>query len=122
MHHSDDIECVPMQSWYVYCLATYNAPICTYIGATVDRDRRLRQHNGELKGGAKKTSMRKGDWYRVCSVSGFTDSHKALSFEWHWKQFSRKLQGTPLEKREKGLKICLEWASKLWPELVLEVV
>jgi hypothetical protein len=48
----------------------------TYVGATVDLEHRLRQHNGEIKGGAHATTMkvRQGlSWKRVCYVSGFPD-------------------------------------------------
>ena len=95
--------------WAVYCLATVEAPELTYIGATVDLDRRLAQHNGQLGGGAKATHVRAGGWYRVCHVRGFADNHGALSFEWHWKRFSRKATGGPLERRRKGLDACMEW-------------
>ena len=105
--------------WVVYCLATTSEPIHTYIGATIDRDRRLEQHNGILKGGAKCTSKRPGQWYRVCFVQGFADNHQALSFEWHWKHFS-KLKSDPLTRRQKGLDRCMEWAAG--KGMVLEVV
>lgn len=102
--------------WYVYCLATCDEPVQTYIGATTDPDRRLSQHNtGRKAGGARRTAGRPNSWYRVCYVEGFPDNHKALSFEWHWKHFSRKLKGDPLEKRQKGLDLCLAWANL--PEL-----
>ena len=96
--------------WHVYCLATVNEPIRTYIGATVNLDRRLAQHNCEKAGGAKATCVRGGDWYRVCYVSGFLDNHEALSFEWHWKRFS-KGKGDPLSRRRRGLDSCLEWCK-----------
>jgi len=112
---------------YVYCLATMNEPVRTYIGATVDVDRRLSQHNGERSGGARATGVRGGEWYRVCYVSGFTDWSEALSFEWHWKHFSHGRprrgrraggqQGDPLERRQKGLDACLEWCRN--KELVI---
>ncbi len=40
----------------------------TYVGITTDVDRRLRQHNGELTGGAKST--RAGRPWRVGQVYG----------------------------------------------------
>ena len=92
---------------YVYLLlSTSNA---TYVGATVDLDRRLRQHNKEIKGGAHATSAKvlKGEtWIRACHVSGFPDWPAALQFEWRWKQLSRKLPQKmhPLERRMMALK------------------
>ena len=55
----------------------------TYNGYTVNVKRRLRQHNGELKGGAKYTSKDPGAWFIVISITSheFT-KHTALSFEW----------------------------------------
>jgi structure-specific endonuclease subunit SLX1 len=99
--------------WAVYCIATVEKPTKTYIGATVDLDRRLAQHNGLLKGGAKATSGRPSEWYRICAVQGFKDNHEALSFEWHWKHFTRKsLEITdPLKRRQAALDKCLEWGS-----------
>ena len=46
----------------------------TYVGATVDVNRRLRQHNKEIKGGAHATGVKVAagkSWTRVCYVSGF---------------------------------------------------
>lgn len=84
--------------WYCYLLACDNK---TYVGATIDPDRRLRQHNGEISGGAKAT--RGHVWERKALVGPFEDNHKALSFEWHWKRNSKKYKGTPLERRMKAL-------------------
>lgn len=105
----------------VYCLSTVSEPIQTYIGATLNPERRLRQHNGILVGGAKATGRRPGDWYRVCRVTNFLSFRTALSFEWHWKHFSRKLKGDPLTKRQVALDLCLDWAKKKGME-GLEVV
>jgi len=96
----------------VYCLATVEEPTLTYIGATLDTVKRLRQHNGILVGGAKATSRRPDNWYKVCHVRGFPSWRAALSFEWHWKRFSVKMKGTPLQRREAGLIKCLAWAEQ----------
>ena len=90
-------------SWYVYLLATVLEPSKTYVGATLDVDRRLRQHNGELSGGAFATKAVPGGWYRVCYVAGFESKREALRFEWWWKRRSAKLNGRPLERRQKAL-------------------
>lgn len=85
---------------------------CTYIGATVDLDRRLRQHNNEIKGGAKRTttkSIKNKNWKRVCYVSQFPDWSATLQFEWRWKQLSRKYPSNmnPLERRIRALQSLL---------------
>ena len=110
-HHDEVEENEDKKPSFVYLLvSTKNA---TYVGATVDVDRRLRQHNKEIKGGATATTTRvnKGEvWERACHVSGFPDWPAALQFEWRWKQLSRKLPPSlfPLEKRMRALKQLLD--------------
>ena len=92
---------------YVYLLESTNKN--TYVGATVDLERRVRQHNKELAGGAHATGMkvnRGEEWVRACHVSGFPNWQAALQFEWRWKQISRKISPSvyPLEKRMMALK------------------
>lgn len=121
---------------YVYLLLATPLRDATYVGATVDLDRRLRQHNKEIKGGAHATGIKvaKGDtWIRAAHVSGFPDWQAALQFEWRWKQLTRKLppKMKPLERRMVALKQLLalerpttkakaysEWESP--PNVVLE--
>ena len=84
----------------------------TYIGATVDLDRRLRQHNKEIKGGARATSIKVGrgeSWTRRCYVKNFPDWKTALQFEWAWKFYSRKLSKSlfPMDRRREALNILL---------------
>lgn len=98
-------------SFFVYLLEASNKS--TYIGATVDLDRRLRQHNKELCGGAVATGIKvaKGEiWRRHCYVSGFPTWQAALQFEWRWKQLSRKLPQSmnPLDRRMQALDQLLE--------------
>ena len=52
----------------------------SYVGMTNDFTRRLRQHNGEIKGGARYTSKRKG-WYPVLIIDGFQDKKSAMQCE-----------------------------------------
>ena len=118
---------------YVYLLVSSKGN--TYVGATVDLNRRLRQHNKEIKGGAVATGIRVAageTWTRHCYVSGFPDWQAALQFEWRWKQLSRKRFGTihnPLERRLDALEELLsierpttkaltyaEWPT--WPEVI----
>jgi len=98
---------------YVYLLLATPDRNATYVGATVDLERRLRQHNKEIKGGATATSIKveKGDiWIRAAYVQGFPDWQAALQFEWRWKQLSRKLPAKmdPLLRRMTALKQLLQ--------------
>ena len=91
---------------YVYLLESTSG--ATYVGATVDLDHRLRQHNKEIKGGACATSAKvaKGEtWVRICHVEGFPDWKAALQFEWAWKFYSRKLpkRMLPRDRRRQAL-------------------
>lgn len=90
---------------FVYLLECSNGN--TYVGATMDLERRLRQHNKEIKGGARATGSQvaKGEtWKRVCFVSGFPDWAAALQFEWKWKQLSRKRpEKKPVDRRMAAL-------------------
>jgi predicted GIY-YIG superfamily endonuclease len=92
---------------FVYLLVSSDN--ATYVGATVDLNRRLRQHNKEIKGGAHATGAKvsKGEsWTRACHVAGFPNWQAALQFEWRWKHLTRQLPAKmfPLERRMKALK------------------
>ena len=68
---------------YCYLLESENpsAKKKYYFGYTVDPERRLRQHNAEITGGAKKTK-RGRPWKMLFYISGFENNHSALSFEY----------------------------------------
>ena len=91
-------------SYCVYLLV-HNLSNKTYIGCTNNKERRIRQHNGELVGGAKYTTMNKGDG--IWSYYGYIDNldrHTALSIEKKIQIRSRrsckKVGGSnPLERR-----------------------
>lgn len=90
-----------MRDWACYCLESETGS--TYVGATVDLDRRLNQHNGLLAGGARATKRSSG-WKRICSVTGFPDEIAALQFEWKWKHLSQRYPAkSPVERRFGGL-------------------
>lgn len=121
---------------FVYLLVSTNGS--TYVGSTVNLDRRLRQHNKEISGGAHSTSIKvnKGEeWNRHCYVKGFPDWKSCLQFEWRWKQLSRKISMNipPIERRMIALdellhlerptsraKLYSEWDQE--PEIVYEMV
>lgn len=98
-------------AFFVYLLLSSDN--ATYVGATVDLDRRLRQHNKEIKGGAYATGNKvaQGEtWIRAAHVEGFPTWQAALQFEWRWKQLTRKLTISthPLHRRIIALKQLLE--------------
>ena len=72
-----------------YCYIITNGKN-TYNGYTNDLKKRLRQHNGELVGGAKATRGR-GPWRYVCILSCESwSSSDAMSVEWHIKYPTNK--------------------------------
>jgi predicted GIY-YIG superfamily endonuclease len=85
----------------------------TYVGYTTNLQRRIRQHNGEIKGGAKYTlsQINKQDivWSYLVTVSCATwDNSKALSCEWHVKHVKdASLLGSGAFKRLHALYLVL---------------
>lgn len=105
----------------------------TYVGYTVDPERRLRQHNGELRGGARRTRAGgHGTWELLFVVSvedaSLFGQHVALSLEWHLKVGRRRgARGAPdsrgTERRLDLLAVALLMPkfAKLLPTLVVAV-
>ena len=92
------------KKYYVYILESSDKT-STYVGATINLDHRLRQHNKDLAGGAHATSIKVAQghtWRRVCHVEGFPDWSAALQFEWRLKQLSRKLFQTKNKDKNAG--------------------
>lgn len=80
------------KKWYNYIIFD---KIKTYIGSTVDLNRRIRQHNGIIKGGAKYTKGGKWQYYCVIyNIYGHKNNlghkHLCLSEEYHLKLASYK--------------------------------
>lgn len=57
----------------------------TYNGSTNNTVRRLRQHNGEISGGARATKRLAGRWVYLAMVTADPplEHNEALSLEWH---------------------------------------
>jgi len=64
----------------------------SYVGMTNDFTKRFRQHNKEIKGGARYTSKR-DSWYPVLIIDGFTDMKSAMQCEWRLKRGKKGVKG-----------------------------
>ena len=73
-------------SWFVYLVRCSDGSL--YAGATTDLERRVRQHNGEIVGGATYTRARRPvamAWYEVCE-----DRSVAQQREYSVRRLSRR--------------------------------
>ena len=71
-------------AYFCYVLRSETAPARTYVGSTNDLVKRLRQHNGIIKGGARATSTTK-PWKVAMVVYGFSNWSATLRFEFFTK-------------------------------------
>lgn len=73
----------PIPAFYAcYLLRSSVRHASLYIGSTPDPARRLMQHNGIAKGGARRTARENlRPWEMVLLVEGFTSRTGALQFE-----------------------------------------
>ncbi|XP_046387075.1 structure-specific endonuclease subunit slx1 [Ischnura elegans] len=101
----------------------------TYIGFTVNPNRRIIQHNKGVKSGGAWRTSNKGPWVMVLVVHGFPNEISALRFEWAWQnpQKSRRLNSLPKKAaKEKKYDYCLRILSEMllvgpWNRLPLTV-
>lgn len=114
----------PDKEWFCYMLTT-PASTVPYIGKTCDLTRRLREHNGEIVGGAKRTHrVLEGGarWERQLHVFGFPDERAALNFEWAWEYQRRRAASEDcrrgLSPLERGLKAMRKVLDKEQPTSV----
>ena len=75
--------------YLVYLLKCENY---SYVGMTNNIFKRIRQHNGEIKGGARYTSKR-DQWYPVMIIDGFPDMRSAMQCEWRLKRGKKGVIG-----------------------------
>lgn len=96
--------------WFVYVVQSQvprvgargnPLPGVFYVGASVDPERRLRQHNGEIKGGGRYTSRHR-PWSLRAIFGPYTGRSEALKAEYALKRGKRgvgRLQWTPEDSK-----------------------
>lgn len=67
-----------MNNWSLYLLDCGRQ---TYVGITTNIDRRLRQHNCEIVGGARSTKKYAPNWCLIMHIEGFSTRSEAMRWE-----------------------------------------
>lgn len=73
--------------WYLYVLRCKDNSL--YCGITTDIARRIRQHNGEIKGGAKYTNKKSKRPVKIVYLKTYPNRSLALKAEYQFKQLSK---------------------------------
>lgn len=100
-----------MDKWSCYIIENKNY---TYVGVSNNVKKRLRAHNGEIKGGAKYTTSKGSGWKHICVIHGFPTKIESMQFEWALKHVPPRNTGG-MKNRIKKLLILLykeKWTSK----------
>lgn len=81
----DELSKAKTEEWVVYILSSKPNPRRTYAGVTNNILHRIRQHNGEIVGGARPTHTCR-PWILSALIHGFgEDKSLAMRFEWFTK-------------------------------------
>ena len=79
----------------------------SYVGITNNLKKRIRQHNCEIKGGAKYTSLINSrlitNWNYSCYIDGFKTKNDALKFEWALKHIKPRSKSGIINRMQKLL-------------------
>ena len=105
-----DNDCQPQKktssTYYCYFLGQHtNWNGQTYNGYTVNLQKRLRQHNGEIKGGAWATTAKdKGAWsfIAVLTSSSWESISRAMACEWNCRYPTRKNLDLKCTRAQRG--------------------
>ena len=100
-----------MDKWSCYIIENKGY---TYVGVSNNVKKRLRAHNGEIKGGAKYTKSKGNGWKHICVIHGFPTKIESMQFEWALKHVPPRNVGG-IKNRIKKLQILLHkenWTSK----------
>jgi predicted GIY-YIG superfamily endonuclease len=100
-----------MSEWCFYLIKNNN---CTYAGVSPDPTRRLRQHNKEIKGGAKYTTSKGPGWTHMCIVRGFRTKIESMQFEWAVKHAPPRGVGGINSRIQKLYHVCCQekWTTR----------
>jgi structure-specific endonuclease subunit SLX1 len=85
----------------------------TYVGVSNNAAKRLRAHNGEIKGGAKYTTSKGSGWKHICIISGFPTKIESMQFEWALKHVPPRNAGGISNRIKKLFILCNkeQWTS-----------
>jgi len=72
-----------------YCIQSIDGSR-TYIGATNNFEKRIKQHNRIISGGAKSTAGH--TWKPLIHITGFVNRNQLLRFEWFWKHCYKSVE------------------------------
>ena len=99
----------------------------TYVGMTNHLDRRIRQHNGEIQGGAKYTTRNKesGEW-KIYGTIPQLNKQQALHLEKRIQIRSRtkqmrKFSSKPFERRLEAIRQILEEYNRIGSDSSMNV-